>query len=116
MLFIKLHIVPLPSRPQWMALCIPPDLILTVLEGITAIIHYCLLDPTSQYHQVRAPRTNKSLKIALSFLSDFFTASAQTCFYREILQAGLLLLHLSLIFIEQTVSGVSYSYTEVQFK
>ncbi len=40
-------------RPQWMALCIPPDLILTVLEGMTAIIHYCLLDPTSQYHQVR---------------------------------------------------------------
>lgn len=37
-----------------MALCIPPDLILTVLEGVTAIIHYCLLDPTSQYHQVRA--------------------------------------------------------------
>lgn len=35
-----------------MALCIPPDLILTVLEGMTAIIHYCLLDPTSQYHQV----------------------------------------------------------------
>ncbi|MED6252511.1 hypothetical protein ATANTOWER_012698 [Ataeniobius toweri] len=42
------------TRPQWMALCIPPDLILTVLEGITSIIHYCLLDPTSQYHQVRA--------------------------------------------------------------
>lgn len=35
-----------------MALCIPPDLILTVLEGVTAIIHYCLLDPSSQYHQV----------------------------------------------------------------
>lgn len=45
----------LSCRPQWMALCIPPDLILTVLEGVTAIIHYCLLDPTSQYHQVRAP-------------------------------------------------------------
>lgn len=45
----------LSCRPQWMALCIPPDLILTVLEGMTAIIHYCLLDPTSQYHQVRAP-------------------------------------------------------------
>lgn len=41
------------SRPQWMAPCVPPDLILTVLEGMTAIIHYCLLDPTSQYHQVR---------------------------------------------------------------
>lgn len=39
-----------------MALCIPPDLILTVLEGVTAIIHYCLLDPTSQYHQVMAPQ------------------------------------------------------------
>lgn len=46
--------VNLSCRPQWMALCIPPDLILTVLEGVTAIIHYCLLDPTSQYHQVRA--------------------------------------------------------------
>lgn len=50
--------IPVPllfCRPQWIALCIPPDLILTVLEGVTAIIHYCLLDPTSQYHQVRAP-------------------------------------------------------------
>lgn len=37
-----------------MALCLPPDLILTVLEGVTAIIHYCLLDPSSQYHQVGA--------------------------------------------------------------
>lgn len=36
-----------------MALCTPPDLILTMLEGMTAIIHYCLLDPSSQYHQVR---------------------------------------------------------------
>nr|XP_015211533.1 PREDICTED: protein dopey-1 isoform X2 [Lepisosteus oculatus] len=38
------------SRPQWMASCIPPDMILTLLEGITTIIHYCLLDPSSQYH------------------------------------------------------------------
>lgn len=35
-----------------MALCIPPDLILTVLEGVTAIIHYCLLDQSSPYHLV----------------------------------------------------------------
>lgn len=40
-------------RPLWMASIIPPDMILTLLEGITAIIHYCLLDPTTQYHQVR---------------------------------------------------------------
>lgn len=40
-------------RPLWMASVIPPDMILTLLEGITAIIHYCLLDPTTQYHQVR---------------------------------------------------------------
>uniref|UniRef100_A0A672QY24 DOP1 leucine zipper like protein A n=1 Tax=Sinocyclocheilus grahami TaxID=75366 RepID=A0A672QY24_SINGR len=49
------------TRPQWMALCIPPDLILTVLEGMTAIIHYCLLDPTSQYHQVRELANQKHL-------------------------------------------------------
>ena len=49
------------SRPQWMALCIPPDLILTVLEGVTAIIHYCLLDPSSQYHQVGALSTTNGL-------------------------------------------------------
>lgn len=59
-----------------MALCIPPDLILTVLEGVTAIIHYCLLDPTSQYHQVREPSAIQLLQIAPSFLS---TTSAQTC-------------------------------------
>lgn len=56
--FMKMYTsitVILSSRPQWMSLCIPPDLILTVLEGVTAIIHYCLLDPASQYHQVRAP-------------------------------------------------------------
>ncbi|XP_058431885.1 protein dopey-1 isoform X2 [Marmota monax] len=40
------------SRPLWMASIIPPDMILTLLEGITAIIHYCLLDPTTQYHQL----------------------------------------------------------------
>nr|XP_031311841.1 protein dopey-1 isoform X2 [Camelus dromedarius] len=39
-------------RPLWMASIIPPDMILTLLEGITAIIHYCLLDPTTQYHQL----------------------------------------------------------------
>lgn len=40
-------------RPLWMASIIPPDMILILLEGITAIIHYCLLDPTTQYLQVR---------------------------------------------------------------
>ncbi|XP_044532240.1 protein dopey-1 isoform X2 [Gracilinanus agilis] len=40
------------SRPLWMASIIPPDLILTLLEGITTIIHYCLLDPSTQYHQL----------------------------------------------------------------
>ncbi|XP_037698869.1 protein dopey-1 isoform X5 [Choloepus didactylus] len=40
------------SRPLWMASIIPPDMVLTLLEGITAIIHYCLLDPTTQYHQL----------------------------------------------------------------
>lgn len=40
-------------RPLWVASITPPDMILTLLEGITAIIHYCLLDPTTQYHQVR---------------------------------------------------------------
>ncbi|XP_066215039.1 protein dopey-1 isoform X3 [Saccopteryx leptura] len=40
------------SRPLWMASVIPPDMVLTLLEGITAIIHYCLLDPTTQYHQL----------------------------------------------------------------
>ncbi|KAM9309502.1 protein DOP1A isoform 2-T2 [Pholidichthys leucotaenia] len=54
------------TRPQWMALCIPPDLILTVLEGVTAIIHYCLLDPTSQYHQLQASVDQKHLAEARS--------------------------------------------------
>ncbi|XP_036075643.1 protein dopey-1 isoform X4 [Rousettus aegyptiacus] len=40
------------SRPLWMASIIPPDMILMLLEGITTIIHYCLLDPTTQYHQL----------------------------------------------------------------
>ncbi|XP_061144226.1 protein dopey-1 isoform X2 [Syngnathus typhle] len=54
------------SRPQWMALCIPPDLLLTVLEGITAIIHYCLLDPTTQYHQLHVSVDQKYLAEARS--------------------------------------------------
>ncbi|XP_067368008.1 protein dopey-1 isoform X2 [Channa argus] len=54
------------TRPQWMALCIPPDLILTVLEGVTAIIHYCLLDPTSQYHQLQVSVDQKDLAEARS--------------------------------------------------
>uniref|UniRef100_A0A3B5MGG3 DOP1 leucine zipper like protein A n=1 Tax=Xiphophorus couchianus TaxID=32473 RepID=A0A3B5MGG3_9TELE len=54
------------TRPQWMALCIPPDLILTVLEGITSIIHYCLLDPTSQYHQLQVSVDQKHLAEARS--------------------------------------------------
>ncbi|XP_066513022.1 protein dopey-1-like [Hoplias malabaricus] len=49
------------TRPQWIALCIPPDLILTVLEGMTAIIHYCLLDPSSQYHQLQVSVDQKHL-------------------------------------------------------
>ncbi|XP_076837003.1 protein DOP1A isoform X2 [Brachyhypopomus gauderio] len=49
------------TRPQWVALCIPPDLILTVLEGVTAIIHYCLLDPSSQYHQLQVSVDQKHL-------------------------------------------------------
>ncbi|KAM4865719.1 protein DOP1A isoform 1-T1 [Thomomys bottae] len=40
------------SRPLWMAPVTPPDMVLTLLEGITAIIHYCLLDPATQYHQL----------------------------------------------------------------
>ncbi|XP_061632895.1 protein dopey-1 isoform X3 [Phyllopteryx taeniolatus] len=54
------------TRPQWTALCIPPDLLLTVLEGITAIIHYCLLDPTSQYHQLQVSVDQKHLAEARS--------------------------------------------------
>ncbi|XP_060092525.1 protein dopey-1 isoform X2 [Heteronotia binoei] len=40
------------SRPIWMASVTPPDMMLTLLEGITTVIHYCLLDPTAQYHQL----------------------------------------------------------------
>ncbi|KAM6323395.1 protein DOP1A isoform 3-T3 [Aegotheles albertisi] len=40
------------NRPLWMASVTPPDMVLTLLEGITTIIHYCLLDPTTQYHQL----------------------------------------------------------------
>uniref|UniRef100_A0A674E381 DOP1 leucine zipper like protein A n=1 Tax=Salmo trutta TaxID=8032 RepID=A0A674E381_SALTR len=54
------------TRPQWMALCIPPDLILTVLEGVTTIIHYCLLDPSSQYHQLQVSVDQKHLAEARS--------------------------------------------------
>ncbi|KAF7692896.1 hypothetical protein HF521_010506 [Silurus meridionalis] len=54
------------TRPLWMALCIPPDLILTVLEGVTAIIHYCLLDPSSQYHQLQVSVDQKHLAEARS--------------------------------------------------
>ncbi|TNN02953.1 hypothetical protein fugu_010440 [Takifugu bimaculatus] len=62
------------KRPQWMALCIPPDLILTVLEGVTAIIHYCLLDPTSQYHQLQVSVDQKHLAEArLGILSILHT-------------------------------------------
>ncbi|XP_024123433.1 protein dopey-1 isoform X1 [Oryzias melastigma] len=54
------------TRPHWMALCIPPDLILTVLEGVTTIIHSCLLDPTSQYHQLQVSVDQKHLTEARS--------------------------------------------------
>ncbi|KAM9440083.1 protein DOP1A isoform 1-T2 [Clarias gariepinus] len=54
------------TRPQWMALCIPPDLVLIVLEGVTAIIHYCLLDPSSQYHQLQVSVDHKHLAEARS--------------------------------------------------
>ncbi|KAF4794723.1 hypothetical protein TURU_100145 [Turdus rufiventris] len=40
------------NRPLWMASVTPPDMVLTLLEGITTIIHYCLLDPSTQYHQI----------------------------------------------------------------
>ncbi|XP_075410944.1 protein DOP1A isoform X2 [Tenrec ecaudatus] len=53
-------------RPLWMASVIPPDMILTLLEGITAIIHYCLLDPTTQYHQLLVNVDQKHLLEARS--------------------------------------------------
>ncbi|KAM3852165.1 protein DOP1A [Vipera latastei] len=40
------------SRPLWRVSVTPPDMMLTLLEGITTIIHYCLLDPSTQYHQL----------------------------------------------------------------
>nr|XP_038032512.1 protein dopey-1 isoform X4 [Anas platyrhynchos] len=40
------------NKPLWMASVTPPDMVLTLLEGITTIIHYCLLDPSTQYHQL----------------------------------------------------------------
>ncbi|XP_030054935.1 protein DOP1A isoform X1 [Microcaecilia unicolor] len=54
------------SRPLWMASIIPPDMILTLLEGITTIIHYCLLDPSAQYHQLLVNVDQKHLVEARS--------------------------------------------------
>ncbi|KAM4693771.1 protein DOP1A [Discoglossus pictus] len=48
-------------RPLWMASFTPPDMILTLLEGITTIIHYCLLDPSAQYHQLMVNVDQKHL-------------------------------------------------------
>ncbi|MEE6476377.1 hypothetical protein FKM82_011056 [Ascaphus truei] len=54
------------SRPLWMASFVPPDMILTLLEGITTIIHYCLLDPSAQYHQLMVNVDQKHLLEARS--------------------------------------------------
>ncbi|XP_071998137.1 protein DOP1A isoform X2 [Engystomops pustulosus] len=54
------------NRPLWMASFIPPDMILTLLEGITTIIHYCLLDPSAQYHQLMVNVDQKHLLEARS--------------------------------------------------
>ncbi|XP_039603504.1 protein dopey-1 isoform X2 [Polypterus senegalus] len=54
------------NRPVWMASSVPPDMILTVLEGITTIIHYCLLDPSTQYHQLLVNVDQKHLAEARS--------------------------------------------------
>ncbi|KAM5163832.1 protein DOP1A isoform 2-T2 [Mantella aurantiaca] len=54
------------NRPLWMASFIPPDMILTLLEGITTIIHYCLLDPSAQYHQLLVNVDQKHLLEARS--------------------------------------------------
>uniref|UniRef100_A0A8C3IFQ1 DOP1 leucine zipper like protein A n=1 Tax=Chrysemys picta bellii TaxID=8478 RepID=A0A8C3IFQ1_CHRPI len=54
------------SRPLWMASITPPDMILTLLEGITTIIHYCLLDPSTQYHQLLVNVDQKHLLEARS--------------------------------------------------
>ncbi|KAH1173391.1 hypothetical protein KIL84_017230 [Mauremys mutica] len=53
-------------RPLWMASITPPDMILTLLEGITTIIHYCLLDPSTQYHQLLVNVDQKHLLEARS--------------------------------------------------
>ncbi|XP_078412940.1 protein DOP1A isoform X4 [Cetorhinus maximus] len=52
------------SRPTWMAVSIAPDMILTLLEGMTTIIHYCLLDPSIQYHQLMVSVDQKYLSEA----------------------------------------------------
>ncbi|XP_067900808.1 protein dopey-1 isoform X4 [Heterodontus francisci] len=52
------------SRPTWMAVSIAPDMILTLLEGMTTIIHYCLLDPSIQYHQLMVTVDQKYLSEA----------------------------------------------------
>uniref|UniRef100_UPI00398E42B7 protein DOP1A n=1 Tax=Pristiophorus japonicus TaxID=55135 RepID=UPI00398E42B7 len=52
------------SRPTWMAVSIAPDMILTLLEGMTTIIHYCLLDPSIQYHQLLVTVDQKYLSEA----------------------------------------------------
>ncbi|NWV19517.1 DOP1 protein, partial [Origma solitaria] len=49
------------NRPLWMASVTPPDMVLTLLEGITTIIHYCLLDPSTQYHQLLVNVNQKHL-------------------------------------------------------
>ncbi|XP_078504257.1 protein DOP1A [Lissotriton helveticus] len=54
------------KRPLWMASIIPPDMILTLLEGITTIIHHCLLDPSAQYHQLLVNIDQKHLSEARS--------------------------------------------------
>ncbi|KAG9493700.1 hypothetical protein GDO78_001525 [Eleutherodactylus coqui] len=54
------------NRPLWMASFTPPDMILTLLEGVTTIIHYCLLDPSAQYHQLMVNVDQKHLLEARS--------------------------------------------------
>ncbi|KAG8444835.1 hypothetical protein GDO86_009840 [Hymenochirus boettgeri] len=53
-------------KPLWVASFIPPDMILTLLEGITTIIHYCLLDPSAQYNQLMVTVDQKHLLEARS--------------------------------------------------
>uniref|UniRef100_A0A4W3J8C0 DOP1 leucine zipper like protein A n=1 Tax=Callorhinchus milii TaxID=7868 RepID=A0A4W3J8C0_CALMI len=52
------------TRPTWLAVSIAPDMILTLLEGMTTIIHYCLLDPSIQYHQLLVTVDEKYLSEA----------------------------------------------------